>query len=214
MLLLTDQNPRVLLYAHGLSLLLRMTTVWYGATFHAADPLATWIVSKCRLPTQFDKGRPYRDQRTREPAGIVAYLMGILTLLFMIGILLLLAHGPGFLEPEILVPEVMFGLALAVAFWLEDLFGREYILDAEREVYQNLGFNTSAMSFLMAAIFITGFAFVIGMVTWSVVSDAQPNVLWMSWAMIIVLALLKLGYQLKIDFSNPKGFAHLSKFDK
>jgi len=52
------------------------------------------------------------------------------------------------------------------------------------------------------------------MVAWSVVSDAQPNVLWMSWAMIIVLALLKLGYQRKIDFSNPKGFAHLSKFDK
>ena len=47
----------------------------------------------------------------------------------------------------------------AVVGGLDDLFGRQLILDPKKEVYQNLGYNTSAMNFLLASVFLTAFLF-------------------------------------------------------
>ena len=215
LLLLLEQNPRVLLYSYGITLLYRMIAIWYGATQLNATAFSSMIVRHARLPTQFDRGKPDRDPKTREPAGLGSYIAGILTLLFMIGLVLLMGQGPGFLSIDVLVPEMLFAIMLAGVFFLDDLFGRQLILDPEKAVYQNLGYNTSALNFLLAATFLTAFGFVMVLVIWSMVVETVGRAArWVDWVMLITLSLLKLGYQLRIDFSNPKGFAHLSSLEK
>jgi hypothetical protein len=214
-LLLTDQNARVLLYTYVFNIFYRMPTVWYIASFHDSGGTPAALLKYCREPGRFDRGKPARDARTREPAGLAAYQFGIATLLFMVVIMVLMAEGPQVVSAEVLVLELVIAALLALLFWIDDLFGGQLIVARDKAVYQNLGYNTPAMNFMLAAIFIAGFFWLVFMVVATMLLGLQPN--WspaLSWGIVIVVALLKLAFQVRADLGNPKGFAYLSKYDQ
>ena len=211
LLMATGQNPRVLLYAHCLALVVRMPTVWLIANKVQVNPDSP-LLKFTRLPTQFDKGKPYRNNKTREPAGLASHISASLTLLFMVGLILYGSEGGAFLALDTLTQELAWGVLIAMLFWLDDVLGKQLIVAPKKQLVQNLGYNTPAGNFMLAAIFITCFALLIlaYLSTWVMV-DAPKHVPSVAWAILVTLSILKLIFQLKVDFSNPKGFADLSK---
>jgi hypothetical protein len=213
-LILTEQNPRVLLYAYAVSLLYRMPTVWYVATYLSRTSLSAFVLGFSRLPTPADQGKPFRNEKTREPAGLGSYLMVILTLIFTITLALSLLQGSSNFSMETLVQEIILAAAIALLFWVDDVLGGQLIIDPGKAVYQNLGYNTPAMNFLIAALFIGTFCLFIPSAIAFLFTAQFPSNLTVDWAILISLSLLKLIYQLNADFNSPKGFSHLSKLEK
>lgn len=213
-LIFTEQNPRVLIYAHAISLLYRMPTVWYGATYLSGTSLSAFVLGFSRLPTPADRGKPFRNEKTREPAGLGSYLTIILTLIFTITLALSLLQGISNFSTETFLREIILAAAIALLFWADDIFGGQLIIDPDKAVYQNLGYNTPAMNFLIAALFLGTFClFIPSAITFLFTADFPSNLM-IDWAILISLSFLKLIYQLKTDFGNPKGFSHLSKPEK
>jgi hypothetical protein len=67
----------------------------------------------------------------------------------------------------------------------------------------------------LAAIFAGGFFVVIAsIVSVMIFGDEASHSFSVDWGILIALSFLKLVYQIRGDLSNPKGFAHLSKFEK
>ncbi|MDA0273389.1 MAG: hypothetical protein O3C68_09075 [Proteobacteria bacterium] len=213
-LIFTEQNPRVLIYAHAVSLLYRMPTVWYCATYLSRTSLSAFVLGFSRLPTPADRGKPFRNEKNREPAGLPSYLMIILTLIFTIAIALSLLQGTTNFSPQTFVREITLAALVALLFWVDDVFGGQIIIDPAKAVYQNLGYNTPPMNFMIAALFIGTFClFVPATIAFLFTADFPSNLL-VDWAILVSLSFIKLIYQLKADFVNPKGFSHLSKQGK
>lgn len=215
LLLGTDQNARVLLYAHAIWLLYRMPTVWFIATFLDSNWLSSLLLRMTRLPTRCDRGKPYRREKTREPAGLPTYVAMIVTLFFMIVIILAAGQGNRVVDVKVLIPEMLFASVLGLVFWIDDLTSQQLIVDPEKAVYQNLGYNTPAMSLMLASIFIGAILILVAAQFHVMFADAQATYAgWVDWGILITISFLKLISQIRVDFSNPKGFAHLSGVEK
>jgi hypothetical protein len=203
--LLAGQNPRVLLYGLLVVLLWEMLAVWYVATFVERHALASVLLARTRSPGRFDRGKPYRHEKTRERAGIGTYVVGILTLMFMVGILQLLAGGPAFARTSVLLPELAWAAGIAVIFVIEDLVARKLIIDREAAVYRNLGYKTPALNFMLAAIMIRGIVLpvVANLGVW-LRGSISFHPFWIDRAMLIVLAGLKTAFDIEQEIKTTR----------
>ncbi len=211
MLLLTEANPRVLLYAHLLVLPMTMTTAWYIVAKRQLNRVALFE-SASRQPGLHDRGKPYRNEKTREKASLAGYYGIIATVMFMLGIVLLLGRGADFLAADVLIPELAFATGIAVLFWIDDLATKQIIIDPKKDMGTNLGYNTPALNFMLAAIFLGGLAVLAASFVQVLISDNPELLTWLDWFIFISLTVLKLIFQINRDIrSESGGFAALSK---
>lgn len=200
--ILSGQNPRIIIYAIGIGLFWRFLTVWILAKLVNHSPELVSLAS--RKPLLHEKSRPYRHPKTREKAGGFGYLMGILTMMFMIGILQLMVHGENYFQSKSIIPEMLWGLTISFLYWLEDLFTKEIVIHPDKCVEDNLGFNISGYNFLLATIFISNFIFIgmmfayVLMISVGLMDERRQGFIPIEWIMISVLALLKFAFEIRI----------------
>ncbi|MBT7370272.1 MAG: hypothetical protein HN816_06475, partial [Gammaproteobacteria bacterium] len=203
LMVVTDQSPRVLLYAMVLSYYLRPPTIAYLSGAWQTSAVAALLLRQTRRPTQYDDGAPIRDEENK-PVGISGYFaINTLCLLFLGGALLML-QGDGFLQPEKLVPELLFGGMLAIVFWTDDIFGSQLVFDPDAPLYRNLAYNTQAVFIIIGAILISVFI----TVGWSMVwFDLHPEAArdespWAAWIVLVFVLGVKLTHQVYIDIQE------------
>jgi hypothetical protein len=211
LLLLSDQNPRVLLYGLTISLLYCMTTVWFTASFFGNNVLAATLLKVTRLPTHQDRGKPYRNEHSNKPVGVISYILAIATTLFILCIILAIGQGTEFLKPHTLYPELIWGSFIGLLYWIDDISGDQLIIDPEKPVETNLGYNTPALNFLLAAIMISAILMLSVQPILLTLGIQEGHSNWISWALLTTLVSLKLLFQLKADFGPRGSFKALSK---
>ncbi len=205
---LSGQNPRVLLYAHTFSVLFRIITVRVLARRVGDTGIIGWIIRRgTREPQSWERSRPQKNSRTGKPAGIIPYITAVLTLFFMLGVLLLLGTGPGFLKREVLVPEMGIAVIIALGYWLNDLYNQRIIISTEKSVPYNLGYNDSGLVFLMAAIFISGFTLpiIINVIAWFGAGKTGAIVFVSEWIVFIALTMIRFISEVLADTKKKKG---------
>lgn len=158
----SKQNPRIILYSHVFSEIFSLTTIWIFAASSNAKGYKGFIADRfTREPLKWERSKPYKDERTRKPSGIMGYIFGLLTLLFMVGIILMLGTGSSFLSKKIIFSELCWSLLIALFFTGENLFNKKMIVAVKKDVPTNLGYNVGGINFLVAAVFITAFSLLI-----------------------------------------------------
>lgn len=87
--IVSGQNPRILLYAFAINVLFRFITVWSLSVNATSSGTLEWLIKLItREPDPGERSRPYRNPYTKKMAGIFDYIFGILTMMFMLGVLL------------------------------------------------------------------------------------------------------------------------------
>lgn len=199
----SGESPRVLLYAHGISLIYKLIAVWFFAVALEVNG-AKGVLGKrfTREPRKSERSKPWKDSRTREPAGIVGYIFAILTLLFMVGVVLSMGSGTGFLALQVIVSEVNWALLVALIYLFDDFISKQLVISSEKNVTQNLGYNIGGLNFLMAAVFISAFVLLIAMNITPWLFRGPRFALHAEWVILLVLGLIRLVYDIRRDRSE------------
>lgn len=204
----SEQSPRVLLYAHGISVLFRMIAVWLFARA-AVETGGRGRLGELftRAPRHWERSAPYRDRRTRKLAGISSYIVSVLTLLFMTGVVLRMGSGPGFLARQVLVPEASWAILIALIYLVDDLFCRRLVVVADEPVSISLGYNVGGLNFLVAAVFISAFLLVIAMniAVWILGGGVNGPGVKVEWLILIVLTAVRSVYESVNDGKDERG---------
>jgi hypothetical protein len=199
----SGQDPRILLYAFAINVLFRALTVWtLSRNARSSGSLEWFIRLTTRAPEPGERSRPYLNQYTKEPAGIFTYIFSILTMMFMLGVLLAMGSDPGFLKPQVMLPDLLWATSIALVYLADDLGSRQLVLSMEKSASRNLGYNVSGINFLLASIFVSAAVvllvnFPLGMITGSL-TGKEPQSLHSEWTVYLILASLRSGYDIKM----------------
>lgn len=217
----TGENPRALLYAYIISQIYLVITVWIAASGLDSNPLSALLLLWMRKPVERDRGWSLSDKKTGRNAGIISYIIFILNTAVVMGVPLVLWHGLEFLEPRYIFPELAWAVLLAVVLWCDDLFGRSMVVDPEREVHENLGYNAPALVCLTLGLLLGGILMFPVVFAFVAITGAETlmgaDLHLVTWTHLVVLACLKLAYQLSLDFESTEpgkkknGFKQLSR---
>lgn len=202
--ILSGQNPRIIIYALIFGLIWRFLTAWLMTAFIRKTPELVFAISREPLP--HEKLRRNKNPHTGKyfKEGFFSYLFGILTMAFMIGVLQYMGNGPGFIKSNILIPEVLWGLGISVLYWVEDIVTNNIIIHPQKDVSDNLNYNSGGYKFLLASIFISQ-AFILGAMViilllgdLGLVNEMEHGAIPVEWILILVLAFLKFAYEIRL----------------
>ena len=209
-LLFTDQNARVLLYAHILWNLFRLTTVNF-ICLHRINPNAAGLLNWTTRPTKQQKSEPFMDSRDGKPAGLIVYYSGSLGIVGALGSMLVLTQGTDFAQPETLIREIVLASLIALLFLLDDILSKTLIVDPEADTPKNLGYNTAAILFLLFSLFICIPIVIFGSM---IAAAIDGNLLWMDAFILVLITLLKLTADIRQEIKQDRGFSRLSEYEK
>lgn len=204
LVLLTDQNPRVLVYALAFSLLYRFITVTVLSSAAMSSNRGSRVCLLSREPADGERSRAYRDQRTGRKAGLAAYISGMLGVFMMLAVTFEMTSASGIAHPGVMVADLKWGALLGLIYLIDDLWSRQIIIAPGQPVPVNLGYNVSGLNFLIAAIFISAFLFALVMVVLSVISTdiSYTRISMFEWIVFVILVIIRCVYDINRNFGG------------
>ena len=204
----SEQSPRVLLYAYLLGILFRMVTIWIFAKSVVSSGQKGWLIQHTtREPKKWERSKPYRNERTREPAVLGTYIGGIIAMFVMVGVLLMPFSGTKFLSMQVMLPEIAWALVIALIYLADDMISRQLVISTVNPVGKNLGYNVSGLNFMLAAIFICAviLLFAMNIAAWITGGRIARIEFLTEWMILVVLTALRFIYDFLRDIKQEKG---------
>lgn len=199
----SGENPRVLLYAHGFSVLFRLIAIWLIATAVAKQGFKGKLGELfTREPGKRERSRPWQDGRSGKPAGIIVYLVVIVTMLFTVGVVLRMGSGAGFLSLHVLIPEVSWALLIALIYLADDLFNKQLVVSSDKPTSINLGYNVGGLNFLTGAVFISAIVLLVTMNFASWLFQNSYPIIAVEWLIFLILGAIRLIYDVLRERKN------------
>ena len=153
----SGERTTVLVYAFILEFLLRLVTIQVMQRALKTNTLESVIAAVTMPPAPGQRSYAPFYEDTRRPIPFHTYMIVVLLLAWMAFVIVNVGVDKELhLDPEMLVRDLRWAVALAGIYWLEGLIGRTITIDRYASSELNLGYNARDLVILAFAVLTAG----------------------------------------------------------